>query len=418
MQLKQPWIFVVVGLLVLATLGCGTCSFTAPRSGSSGPADQSSTVSPASEVVSITPAPVTPTVVPATPTLVPPAAAGTDNAGELLLINVYARVSPSVVYINLNQTIDMSGLQIPEGHEGLLQRTQGSGFVYDSAGYIVTNYHVVAGGSDIEVVLTNGDAYPAEIVGGDEASDLAVLWVEAPADQLPAVELGDSDQLQVGQRAIAIGNPFGFQHTMTTGIVSSIGRVIAQDTGFAMPQMIQTDAAINPGNSGGPLLDSTGRVIGVNTMIFTRSGSSSGVGFAIPVNRVKQVVPALIENGVFEHAWLGVRGTSLTRRLAEALEMPQQRGALITEVIAGGPADQAGLRGPEGRINVEGMAGSVPVGGDIITAIGDCRVGTFDDLVTCIASLNVGKEVTVTLIRDGQEQILPIVLERRGVVDD
>ena len=221
-----------------------------------------------------------------------------------------------------------------------MQVASGSGFVLDKQGHIVTNDHVVEGANQVEVTFLDGTTVHAEVVGQDPNSDLAVIQVEVNASLLQPVELGDSAALVVGQQVFAIGNPFGQLWTMTSGIVSAVGRTIQSGTSsYSIPEVVQTDASINPGNSGGPLLDSQGRVIGVNEQIESQSGSSSGVGFSIPVNIVKRVAPALIKDGQYNYAWLGVTGTSLTLDLNEAMNLSSdQRGALVINVASGSPS--------------------------------------------------------------------------------
>jgi S1-C subfamily serine protease len=424
MSLSRQWIWPVLGVWLLAGLGCGVCGLTQPRSQ---PAPTPA-VALASPTTSVAPTPTTlPTAAPtratrsapstsadkATPTRLPANIIAQAEAIEKVIIDVSARVSPSVVNVRVIQELPASiPGATPDPDQLPFSTSEGSGFVYDSRGYIITNQHVIDGASDIEVILANGDSYPAVVIGSDKDSDLAVLEINAPADVLPAVELGDSSTLQVGQRVIAIGNPFGLAHTVTSGIVSSLGRVIPRDTGYSMSQMIQTDAAINPGNSGGPLLDIRGRVVGVNSMIVSSSGSSSGVGFAIPVQIVQRVVPALISSGKYAHPWLGVSGMSLTSRMAKALGAPVERGALIRLVIAGGPAEQAGLRGGNRPVDIPGM-GTIQGGGDIVTAINDCDVKSFDDLITCIENASVGQVVTVTFVRDGETKSVNVTLQKR-----
>jgi 2-alkenal reductase len=250
-------------------------------------------------------------------------------------------------------------------------------------------------------------------VGADADSDLAVIQVDVPEGLLKPVELGDSEALRVGQRAIAVGNPFGFEQTMTTGIISAVGRVVRQETGFSLPQLIQTDAAINPGNSGGPLLDSQGRVIGVTTLIFSSSGSSAGVGFAVPVNTVKRVVPELIASGRYADPWLGITGLSVTPEAAETLGLDVDRGVLVQGVVSDGPAEKAGLRGSERQIEFEGAF--LTAGGDIIVAIGRFQVRDMDDLITFLAGTGVGQRVTLTVMRDGEELTIDLTLEERPV---
>jgi 2-alkenal reductase len=317
-------------------------------------------------------------------------------AEEQLLINLYERVSFSVVNIAIS-TVRGGGT--------------GSGFVLDTNGHIVTNNHVIEDAEQILVRFADDTLVEAELVGADADSDLAVIRVDVPADLLRTVQLGDSSRLRVGQRAIAVGNPFGLEQTMTTGIISALGRVVRQETGFSLPLLIQTDAAINPGNSGGPLLNSRGEVIGVNTLIFSNSGSSSGVGFAVPVNTVKRVVPALIATGRYADPWLGISGLSVTPVIAEALALPVEQGILLQEVVPEGPADGAGLRANDQQVEFEGTP--LPTGGDIIVAIDGLEVRDMDDLIVYLAGTAVGQTVTLDIIREGERQSLDLVLGER-----
>ncbi len=287
----------------------------------------------------------------------------------------------------------------------------GSGFMLDTEGHIVTNNHVVEGAERIQVRFADDTTAEAEVVGTDADSDLAVIRVDVPSSRLKPVELGDSATLRVGQRAIALGNPFGLEQTMTTGIISALGRVVRQESGFSLPQLIQTDAAINPGNSGGPLLDSQGRVIGVTTLIFSRSGSNAGVGFAVPADTVKRVVPSLIAIGRYADPWLGIQGLTLTPLIAEALEFPVERGVLVQEVVQGGPANEAGLRAGDRQVEFEG--GLLATGGDIIVAIDGVPVQGMDDLIVYLADTKVGQTVTLTMLRDGEKQTVEMTLEER-----
>ena len=330
--------------------------------------------------------------------ITPPTPRPSADAEEQLFIELYERVSPSVVHIAVTT----------EGPNG---GGTGSGFVLDTEGHIVTNNHVVENAESILVRFADGTTAEAELVGADADSDLAVIRVDVPSDRLHPVELGDSDALRVGQRAVAIGNPFGFEQTMTTGIVSALGRVIRQDSGFSLPQLIQTDAAINPGNSGGPLLDSSGKVIGVTTLIFSRSGSNSGVGFAVPVNTVKRVVPSLIADGRYADPWLGIRGLTITPLIAEELDLPVEKGILVQLVVEDGPADKAGLRGSDRQVEFEG--GLLGTGGDVIVAIDGVVVEAMDDLIVYLADTMVGQTVTLTVWRDGKERKVEVTLEER-----
>jgi len=317
-------------------------------------------------------------------------------AEEQLLGNLYERVSSSVVNI---------AVSTPFGGG------TGSGFVLDTNGHIATNNHVIEGAEQILVRFADETLVEAELVGADVDSDLAVIRVDVPADLLKEVQLGDSSILRVGQRAIAVGNPFGLEQTMTTGIISALGRVVRQESGFSLPQLIQTDAAINPGNSGGPLLNARGEVIGVNTFIFSPSGSSSGVGFAVPVNTVKRVVPSLIATGRYEDPWLGISGLSITPVVAGALDLPVEQGILLQEVVPEGPANRAGLRGNDQQTEIDGRL--LPTGGDIIVAIDDVELWDMDDLIVYLAETTVGQTVTLDILREGERQSVDLILEER-----
>jgi S1-C subfamily serine protease len=407
---RKTIIVLLVGLMAGATLGCSLCSLTTEvvERPTLIPTKISSPVSaPTSLVIVVTPTPL------------PEEMVVEADAEEQLIINLYARVSPSVVNINVIGAVEefihpeVPGFPESPFPEEFFQRGLGSGFVIDTDGHIVTNNHVVEGARRIQVHFSDDTEAEAEVVGTDPDTDLAVIKVDVPAAMLHPVELGESDTLRVGQRAIAIGNPFGFERTVTTGIISAVGRVLRQSSGFSLSNLIQTDAAINPGNSGGPLLDSRGKVIGVNTIIFTSSGFSSGVGLAIPVNTVKRVVPELIETGHFAHPWLGIRGYSINFELAEVLDLPVDRGVLVGEVIRDGPSARAGLRGGQRQVLVEGFVEPIIAGGDIITAINDTGVRSMDDLITYLESTMVGQEVELTILRDGDEQHLTVKLDER-----
>jgi len=302
---------------------------------------------------------------------------------------------------------------------------QGTGFVIDRQGHIVTNQHVVADAEKIEVDFPSGLRAWAEVLGTDLDSDLAVLKVDVPADQLVALPLGDSDQVQVGEMVIAIGNPFGLSGTMTSGIVSAIGRTLDSERAapggqpFSSGDIIQTDAAINPGNSGGPLLNLRGEVIGVNRAIrtesFTVSGdaASSGVGFAIPINIIKRVVPALIETGRYDYPYLGISSlsqTSLNLNTLERINLPPDTvGIYVTCVTPGGPADKAGLRGA-GACNEGGLR----PGGDLIVAIDGRPLTTFNDLISyLVSSTQVGQTIVVTVEREGERVDLTLTVGPR-----
>lgn len=340
-------------------------------------------------------------VVVVTPT--PPA--GLDSL-ELRTIEVYRRYSPAVVNINtqMMRSDFFYGVYPEEG--------SGSGFVWDLDGHIITNYHVIEGADQITVSFNEGQAQEAKVVGSDPANDLAVLQViELPAGVEP-LPLGDSDALVVGQSAIAIGNPFGqFERTLTVGVVSAVNRTISLDSGRVLRGVVQTDASINRGNSGGPLLDSRGELIGVNSAIYSPTGADAGVGLAIPVNKVKQVVPVLIERGHFPHPWLGIEGLGypLSANLAHALQLPVQEGLLIARVYQGSPTEAAGIRTATQQVRFGSRR--YMIGGDVLTAIDGALLRSWDDLTIYLDEhTQVGQDVQLTLWRDGQEISLTVTL--------
>ena len=323
---------------------------------------------------------------------------------EEQLITLYERVNPAVVNITTYAAQDAQMLPV----------SQGSGFVYDTQGHIVTNAHVVHGSEQIDITFSSGIMRSATIVGQDMHSDLAVLLVENMPSDIRPLPLGNMDQLRVGQSVVAIGNPFGYEGTLTRGIISALGRTIPALTIFTIPQSIQTDASINPGNSGGPLLNLQGEVIGVNAQIETESDSrsNSGVGFAIPVSILERVIPSLVAQGDYTWAWLGVRGSSVDLTLVQAMDLSIETGAYIWQVLDEGPAAKAGLRGFDQTVTVNGR--SEDIGGDVIIAIDDQPVHSFDDLLVYIAlKASPGQTVLLTVLRDGAEQEFQLTLEPR-----
>lgn len=334
---------------------------------------------------------------------------------EQLLVRVYEETSPSVVNIRVRTRVS-SGFP---GFGDFVQQGQGSGFVWDTQGHIVTNNHVVEDATEIEVTFNDGISLPATLVGADPDSDLAVIKVDPAEHDLKPVKLGDSDSLKVGQRAIAIGNPFGLEGTLTAGIISALGRDLpagSSDSGpvrYRIPDVIQTDAPINPGNSGGPLLNGNGEVIGVNAAIESSTGTSAGIGFAIPVNIVKQVVPALIQTGAYRHPWLGVTVATLSPKVAEAMGLPRkQQGALVIEVTAGGPAAVAGVK-PSSRL-AQSDGTQVTVGGDVIIRIDDTDIKRSEDLISyLVRRTSVGQQVTLRVLRDGKAMDIKVTLGER-----
>jgi S1-C subfamily serine protease len=309
------------------------------------------------------------------------------------------------------------GSQTPQGRQ--YSQALGSGFVWDQKGDIVTNNHVVDGANKVEVTYSDGTTVPAKVIGKDINSDLAVIKVDTPADQLRPVQFADSTQVKVGELAIAIGNPFGLQGTMTVGIVSALGRTLpageANQTGltYTIPDIIQTDAPINPGNSGGVLVNDQGQVIGVTSAIESPVQANAGIGFAIPSTLVQKVIPALIKNGTYEHPYLGISGTPLTPDLAKAMNLKaDQRGALVEDVTSGGPSDKAGLHGSDRQVTIDGQ--DIGVGGDIIIAVNNMPINKMDDIIAYLTDqTEVGQKISLTVLRNGKEVKLDVILEAR-----
>jgi S1-C subfamily serine protease len=320
-------------------------------------------------------------------------------ADEQSTIEVFHEASPSVVYITSTSLeyrrslFRLNLFEIPQG--------AGSGFIWDHDGHIVTNYHVIAGASAIEVTLADHSVWPARFVGGEPDKDLAVVKIDAPSDEQKPLPIGTSSDLLVGQKVFAIGNPFGLDQTLTTGVVSALGREISSLTGRPIRDVIQTDAAINPGNSGGPLLDSAGRLIGVNTQIASPSGASVGIGFAVPVDIVNRVVPQIIRHGRVIRPGLGIQAVpdSVARRLDIS-------GVLIADVQRGSAAEEAGLRG-----TLLTQRGQLRQLGDIITKINDQPISNLYDLLDALEKQKVGDRVHITYKREGREQEATVRLQ-------
>ena len=352
-------------------------------------------------------------------------------AYESVIGDVHDDVLPSVVSVFVLNRVEISSSipgftspfpfgqgSPPDGgsqQEFFYRNGQGSGFVWDDAGHIVTNRHVVVDAERITVVFSDGSDAEAEVIGWDEDSDLAVLKIERDAELLKPVSLGDSNEVRVGQIAITIGNPFGQEFSTTTGIVSAIGRTIrTSDSHFTLPKVIQTDAPMNPGNSGGPLLDRQGRVIGIDAQIITRSGSNTGIGFAIPINIAKQIVPVLVSDGAFTYSWLGIRGTTIGAEAVELMNAPVgTRGAQVIALAEEGPAQQAGLIGSDKTKRAD--EGSIRYGGDVITAIDEQAIVSMNDLIIYLMeNTKPGDTVTMSVVRDGGDSAqIEVTLEAR-----
>jgi len=346
---------------------------------------------------------------------------------EQSYIQLFKAVNPSVVNIEvvLNASASsQSSPQFPFGQGGNSpqqgpQEALGTGFVYDTQGHIITNNHVVDGATRVLVTFSDGTQVSAKVVGRDPDSDLAVVKVNVDPSLLHPVQFANSQSVQVGQIVVALGNPYGLQNSMSTGIVSGLGRMLPANSqgsngvSYSIPDMIQTDAAINPGNSGGPLVNLEGQVIGVNSAIESPVQANSGVGYSIPSSIVLQVVPQLIKNGKVEHPYLGISGGTLNSDMAKAMKLDaNQRGVIVVDVTKGSPAEKAGIRGSTGTTQVAGL--DMPIGGDVITAINGTSVKVFDDLLSyLITQTKVGDTVTLTIIRDGKAMDVQVTLVAR-----
>jgi serine protease Do len=445
-------LFTISGLVIVLSLMLSACAPAVITSGSLLEELQKRSTAVAQEAKTILAEPVvsdTDNVVSEDPISQPPAVSSANEGSSAsqiadtlaayqgALMNVYEKVNPSVVNIQVKvnaQPFSLEGLpfELPEdtpfdfpnpfGEPGEDTPEQpygqglGSGFVWSKEGHIVTNNHVVENAVEIMVVFADGTITEAELVGADADSDLAVLKVDVPANMLVPVTIADSDTVKVGQLAIAIGNPYGLDGTMTVGIVSAKGRTLQTGLGltpgFSIPNIIQTDAPINPGNSGGVLVDGEGNLIGVTTAIESPVQANTGIGFVVPSNTVRKVVPSLIEKGSYEHAWLGISAGTLVPDIAEAMKLDKTtRGVIISEVVENGPAAQAGIRGSQEQATINGI--SVNIGGDIITTIDGQPIQEMDDVISFLSTTSVGQAITVTVLRDGKEMNVDVILGAR-----
>jgi len=324
-----------------------------------------------------------------------------EKASNFSLTEIFERTEESVVQVNIRSDNAINN-----------RGNMGSGFVYKDDGYIITNHHVVDDAERVTVTFLDGESYIAKIIGTDADLDIAVLKVEIGSTYLQPIPIGDSSHLKVGEPIAAIGNPFGLSGSMTSGIISQIGRLLPQDSGYSIPDVIQTDAAINPGNSGGPLLNMKGEVVGMNTAIQSATGEFTGVGFAVPSNTIKKVVPVLIRDGIFHHPWMGISGSDVDPDLAKVRELNSSKGFLIATVIEGSPANAAGLQGVTITKEIDGR--EYPLDGDIIIKIDDIVVRKISDILIHLQrEKSIGDELIMTVNRDGTMIEAVLVLGER-----
>ena len=324
-----------------------------------------------------------------------------EKASNFSLTEIFERTEESVVQVNIRSDNAINN-----------RGNMGSGFVYKDDGYIITNHHVVDNAERVTITFLDGESYIAKIIGTDADLDIAVLKVEIGSTYLQPIPIGDSSHLKVGEPIAAIGNPFGLSGSMTSGIISQIGRLLPQDSGYSIPDVIQTDAAINPGNSGGPLLNMKGEVVGMNTAIQSATGEFTGVGFAVPSNTIKKVVPVLIRDGIFHHPWMGISGSDVDPDLAKIRELNSSKGFLIATVVDGSPADAAGLQGVTITKEIDGR--EYALDGDIIIKIDDIVVRKISDILIHLQrEKSIGDELIMTVNRDGTMIEAVLVLGER-----
>jgi len=325
----------------------------------------------------------------------------TTYSKNLSLIEIFEKSEPGVVRVNVQRTDQANGTS------GV-----GSGFVFDKKGHIITNSHVVKDVKKVVVTFLDGRSYNAEIIGFDEFTDIGVVKVNADLSLLQPLALGDSSNLKVGEPIAAIGNPFGLSGSMTSGIVSQLGRLLPSGAGYSIPDVIQTDAAINPGNSGGPLLNMRGEIVGINTAIQSTTGEFTGVGFAVPSQTIAKIVPSLIENGKYHHPWIGISGRDIDPDLAKVLNLKDAVGFLVITVVENSPAAKAGIHGSDETVQVEGV--NYPIGGDIILSVDGKQVRKIDDILIHLQrAKSVGDEMNLEILRDGRTTNITITLEER-----
>ena len=332
-----------------------------------------------------------------------PAFALTDD--EKNNVSIYQKASPSVVNV-ISTVITRDFFLNPTPREG-----SGSGSIIDTRGHILTNNHVIRDAQKLEVTLVDGSKWPAKLIGTDPDTDLAVIKINSPPEKLKPLPFGDSRKLQVGQKVLAIGNPFGLGLTLTTGIISSLGRTIRSEVGTTIEDVIQTDASINPGNSGGPLLNSEGEIIGINTAILSPTGVSVGIGFAIPVNTAKRISSELLSKGFVSYPYLGAAIHTILPQFAKALSLKVEKGAMVVDVTPGGPADKAGLKGANKQAQIGNFIH--PVGGDIIIQVDKSEVTDGEELIKYLRERKIGDAITLRIIRDGKTREVKVTLQER-----
>tara|TARA_B100000609_G_scaffold124693_1_gene99344 strand:+ start:2030 stop:3160 length:1131 start_codon:yes stop_codon:yes gene_type:complete len=323
---------------------------------------------------------------------------GIERSYEYSLIDIFEKSEESIVQVSVLRGESDGGM--------------GSGFVYSDEGYVITNQHVVQDAKKVMITFLDGEAYIGNVIGVDRDLDIAVVKVEPTNTYLQPIKIGDSSKLKVGEKIAAIGNPFGLSGSMTSGIVSQMGRLLPQESGYSIPDVIQTDAAINPGNSGGPLINMKGEVVGINTAIQSATGEFSGIGFAVPSNTVKKVVPVLIQDGVFKHPWMGISGTDVDPELAEVRELNSSKGFLVVSVIEGSPAETAGLLGVTETKEMDGR--EYALDGDIILSIDGETVRKISDILVHLQrEKSVGDQMVLSVNRNGEILELTMILEER-----
>ena len=373
------------------------------------------TTAPAASAATVSPVVAEPTAPPEqTSAGGEPTAQQVMAAHDAVMSDLYDQSVPSIVGLRVLKTIVVGGNMPPGMPNDFFSRAAGSGFVWDDEGHIVTNRHVVVEAERIVVMLSDGVQTDAELVGDDPDSDLAVIKIMDDDIRPPPIARGDSDTIRPGQLAVAIGDPFSRGFSMTSGIVSAVGRTISPtDSNFSVPRVVQHDAATNPGNSGGPLLNREGEVIGINTQIISETGAFSGVGLAVPVNLAKMVVPALIADGHYEYPYIGIRGATVRPDIAVAMDMPAEtRGALVIAVGSDTAASKGGLRASDRLTVINGA--EVPVGGDIIIAIDETPIQGMDDVIAYVVEhTQPGDTVEFTVLRDGEEVPVTITMGKR-----